>query len=91
MLLTLGGFQYATYLDLNMIYYHIWNTEGASNQCTIILPWVKYHYERLPTGVSNLLDIFKRKLKSLLKVFGFICAYMDQILGLTKGYWIYHV
>ena len=39
MLLKLEGFQYATYLDLNIKYYHIGLSKNASNVCTIILPW----------------------------------------------------
>ena len=37
-LLKLEGCQYATSIGLNMEYYHIQLTEGASNLCTIILP-----------------------------------------------------
>ena len=41
MLLKLEGFKYATYLDLNMVYYHIQINEDAINLCTIIFPWGK--------------------------------------------------
>ena len=41
MLFKLEGFQYATPLDLNIGYYHIWVTDDTSNLCTIILPQVK--------------------------------------------------
>ena len=61
MLLKLEGFQYATSLDLNMGYYHIWLSKNASNLCTIILPWEKYRYKRLPMGVANSPDIFQQK------------------------------
>ena len=52
-LLKLEGFQYATYLDLNMGYYNIRLSKNASNLCTIILPWGKYRYKRLTMGVAN--------------------------------------
>ena len=61
MLLKLEGFQYAIPLDLNMGYDHIWLTEDASNSCTIILPWEKYRYKRLPMGVSNSPKMFQEK------------------------------
>ena len=61
MLINLEGFKYATSLDLNMGYYHIRLRKKASNMCTIILPWVKYQYKRLPMGVSNSPDISRRK------------------------------
>ena len=38
-LLKLEGFQYATSLDLNMVYYHIQLSENAGKLCTIVLPW----------------------------------------------------
>ena len=65
MLLKLEGFQYATSLDLNMGYYHIRLIQNASNLCTIILPWGKYYYKRLPMGISNSLDIFQYNMNYL--------------------------
>ena len=53
MLLNLEGFKYAMSLDLHMGYYHICLIKHASNLCTIILPWGKYRYKRLPMGVGN--------------------------------------
>ena len=38
-LFKVGGFHYATPLDLNMVYYHIRISKSASNLCTIIIPW----------------------------------------------------
>ena len=62
MLLNLEGFQYATSLHLNMGYYHIRLSDQARNLCTIIPPWGKYQYKRLPMGVSNSPDIFQEKM-----------------------------
>ena len=42
-LLKLKSFQYATPLDLNTGYDHIWLTEDASNSCTITITMGKYH------------------------------------------------
>ena len=74
MLLKLEGFQYASPLDLNMGYYHIWLSENASNLCTIILPWWKYNYKLIPMGVANSPDIFQQKMNDLSNGFEFICA-----------------
>ncbi len=46
----LKGFTYATALDLTMGYYTIRLDSTASEMCTIIFPWVKYSYKRLPMG-----------------------------------------
>ena len=42
-LFKLGGFQYATPLNLNMGYFHIRLSNNASNLYTIILPWGGYY------------------------------------------------
>ena len=60
MLLKLEGFMYASSLDLNMGYYHIQLTPHARELCTIVLPWGKYEYCRLPMGVCNSPDNSKK-------------------------------
>ena len=44
----LEGFTYATALDLNMGNYTIRLDSLVSKMCTIIFPWGKYSYLRLP-------------------------------------------
>jgi hypothetical protein len=57
----LKGFQHLTSLDLNMGYYHITRLmPNASAICTVILPWGKYEYFRLPMGLWNSPDIFPK-------------------------------
>ena len=51
LLLKLEGFQYATSLDLNMGYYHIELSPDSKRLCTIVLPWGKYEYQKLPMGL----------------------------------------
>ncbi len=58
MLQELEGLTYATALDLNMGYYTIRLDPAASKMCTIIFPWGKYSYKRLPMGFEGLADIF---------------------------------
>ena len=59
--------------------------------CTIILPWGKYRYKRLPMGFDNSLYIFQQKMNDLSNGFEFICVYIDDLLILTNGDWKYHV
>ena len=80
MLFKLEGFQYATSLDLNMGYYHIGISKNASNLCTIILPWGKYCYKRLPMGVADSPDISQQNMNDLFHGFKFICAYIYDLL-----------
>ena len=64
----LEGFRYATALDLNMGYYTIRLDPASQDMCTIITPWGKYKYLRLPMGVMCAPDIFQEKCQTLWKV-----------------------
>ncbi len=57
----LEGFTFATALYLNMGYYTIGLDPDASKICTIIFPWGKYSYKRLPMGIAGSPDNFLRK------------------------------
>ena len=82
----IGGFTYATALDLNMGYYNIRLDPYSSSLCTLILPWGKYRYKRLPMGIKNSPDIFQQKISDLMEgLEDFIRAYLDDILIITKG------
>ena len=65
--------------------YHIYLSYQAINLCTIILPWVKYKYKRLPMGICNSPDIFQEKMNKNFRGFEFIRAYIDDLLIITKG------
>jgi hypothetical protein len=54
----LDGFTYATTLDLNMGYYTIRLDPTSAEMCTIIFPWGKYSYQRLPMEFVGSADIF---------------------------------
>ena len=62
----LKGFTYATALDLNMGYYTIRLDPDVSKTCTIILPWGKYSYLRLPMGFACSPNIFQAKMSELM-------------------------
>ena len=85
MLLNLEGFKYATSLDLNMGYYHIELTPHSKQLCTIVLPWGKYEYQRLPMGLCNSPDIFQEKMGTLMHDLEHVRAYIDDLLILTSG------
>jgi hypothetical protein len=54
----LEGFTFATALDLNMANYTTRLDPDASKICSIIFPWGKYSYKRLPMGIADSPDIF---------------------------------
>jgi hypothetical protein len=88
MLQKLEGFMYATSLDLNMGYYHMLLTPFSSRLCTIVLPWGKYEYCRLPMGLSISPDGFQEKMSNLMSGLDFARAYLDNplILSTEKGF-----
>ena len=83
MLQKLEGFKYATALDLNMGYYTIRLNPDAQNLCTIVLPWGKYKYKRLPMGVAGSPDIFQAKMSSLMAGLEFVQVYLDDCLVIS--------
>ena len=84
----LEGFMYATSLDLNMGYYHMLLTPFSSRLCTIVLPWGKYEFVRLPMGLSISPDVFQEKMSELMAGLDFARAYLDDLLILSteKGF-----
>jgi hypothetical protein len=85
MLLNLEGFQYATSLDLNMGYYHIELSPNSKKLCTLVTPFGKYEMQKLPMGLCNSPDIFQEKVSILMEGLEFVCAYIDDLLVLSKG------
>jgi Reverse transcriptase (RNA-dependent DNA polymerase) len=88
----LEGFQYATSLDLNMGgYYHIELTPNSKRLCTIVLPWGKYEYQKLPMGLCNSPDIFQEKMSTLMAGLEFVRTYINDLLVTTMSTWDDHL
>ncbi len=73
-------FMYALLLDLNMGYYHIELLPNSSRYCTIVLPWGKYNYLRLPMGLCISTDIFQERMEELFAGKEFARACIDHLL-----------
>ncbi len=78
------GFSYATALDLNMGYYTIRLDPDASKICTIIFPWGKYSYKRLPMGIAGSPVIFQGMMLELMETLEYVRAYLDDLLCISK-------
>mgnify|MGYP003325821061 FL=1 len=74
-----------------MGYYHSELTPGLSALCTIVLPWGKYEYVKLPMGLCNSPDIFQEKMNELFADLEVVKAYIDDLLIITKGSWQDHL
>ena len=83
LLIKLEGFQFATSLDLNMGYYHIELDPASKKLCTIVLPFGKFEYQRLPMGLNNSPDLFQEKMSELMADLEYVRVYLDDLLSLT--------
>ena len=85
MLIKMEEFTYVSSIDLNMEYYHIELSPGAKHICTIVLPWGKYGYQKLPMRVCNSTDIFQENISKTFYGFNMVRAYIDDVLVITKN------
>ncbi len=81
----LEGFTFATAMDLNMGYYTIRLDPDASRICTVIFPWGKYSYERLPMGIADFPDIFQSKMSELMEDLEYVQAYLEDLLCISRS------
>jgi hypothetical protein len=88
MIRSMEGFTFASALDLNMGYYHIKLDTDAQKLCTIVFPWGKYKYKRLPMGIKIawILMFFKTSCQSLSKIWNMLrlTCYLDDSLILKN-------
>ncbi len=49
---------------------------NASRICTVIFPWGKYSYKRLPMGIAESPDIFQSKISKLKEDLEYVRAYL---------------
>ncbi len=68
-----------------MGYYIIRLYPTASRICTIISPWGKYSYKRLPMGIAGTPDFFQRKMLELIKDLEYVQAYLDDLLCISRS------
>jgi hypothetical protein len=67
-----------------MGYYKIRSDPDGSKICTVIFPWGKYSYKRLPMGIAGSPDIFQGKMSELMESLEFVRAYLDNLLCISK-------
>ncbi len=68
-----------------MEYYTIRLDLMAVEMCTIIFPFGKYSYLRLPMGMSGSADIFQAEMMDLMETLEYVRAYIDDLLCITRG------
>jgi hypothetical protein len=70
---------------LNMGCYTIRLNPDASRICTIIFPWGKYSYKRLPMGIASSPDIFQSKMSEPMEDLEYVQAYLDDLLCISRS------
>jgi hypothetical protein len=68
-----------------MGYYIIRLDPNASKICTVIFPWGKYSYKRLPMGIAGSPDIFHSKMLELIEDLEYVQAYLDDLLCISRS------
>jgi hypothetical protein len=67
-----------------MGYYHIKLDADAQKLCTIVFPWLKYKYKRLPMGIKIAPDDFQNVMCKLVQDMEYVKTYLDDLLILTN-------
>jgi hypothetical protein len=91
MIRSMEGCTYASALDLNMGYYHIKLDADAQKLCTIVFPWEKYKYKRLPIGIKISPDVFQNVMSKLVQDMEYVKTYLDDLLILTNSSFKYNL
>jgi hypothetical protein len=88
MIRSMDRFTFASALDLNMGYHHIKLDPDAQKLCTIVFPWGKYKYKRLPMGIKIawFLMFLKMSCQNVSKIWNMLrqAYYLDDLLILTN-------
>jgi hypothetical protein len=88
---SIDGFTYCSTMDVSMGFWCIVLDKASQRLCTIILPWGKYSYARLPMGLSVSPDIYQEKMSALFEDMSEVKVYIDDILLITKGSFTHHL
>ena len=68
-----------------MVYYHIELSTGFKQICTIVFPWGKYEYHKVPIVFCNSPDIFQEKIYEISEGFDTLLMHIDNLLIIIKN------
>ena len=77
--LKLEGFKYTTSFDSNMGYYNNKLCPFPRKLCTIVQPWGKYKYQKLPMGLCNSPNIFQENMNELFNGLEYVRTHIDEL------------
>lgn len=86
-----NGYKYFTKIDISMQYYTFPLDEYSQDLCTIVTPFGKYKYLRLPMGIKQSPDIAQELMEKMLRPFQDDTEiYIDDI-GIFSKTWDHHL
>lgn len=81
-----SGYRFFVKLDISMLFYHFGLTERSKDYLTIVTPFGKFRYGRVPMGITPAPDLAQEIMEDILRDIEECDVYMDDI-GIFATSW----